>query len=232
MSGMLPPTDSMLYDGWLLRFTPGVSRNPNSVWPLYPGSDPIEDRVRFCEQQYADRGLACSFRLTEGDDQDAIADILSQRGYVVHNPNQVLTRTISESDGDIDSVNMNTWLEILHRIDPEMTDEAIEMKRGPLSRITLPAWYGLLSHEDEPSTYGRAVREGNLFQLAELWTSPTLRNRGLGTRLIHGLLRIGLEAGATTAFMPVSVTNEGAWRLYSRLGFEEAYAFRYMIRPA
>ena len=52
MADMLPPSDSMLYDGWLLRFNTGTSRNPNSVWPLYAGHDPIEVKIAFCEKQY------------------------------------------------------------------------------------------------------------------------------------------------------------------------------------
>lgn len=64
-ANMLPPQKSMLYDGWLLRFSPGKSRNPNSVWPIYDGRESLESKIRFCEQQYQTRGLTCSFRLSE-----------------------------------------------------------------------------------------------------------------------------------------------------------------------
>jgi GNAT superfamily N-acetyltransferase len=230
MANMLPPQDSMLCDGWLLRFTPGKSLNPNSVWSLYPGDESTERKIEFCERQYADRGLVCSFRLTEGANQESIEDILMHRGYRVHNPNQVLTNpSLGNYQEEVEEIDLEGWLETIGSIDPDMPSKTIEIKRGPLSRITLPAWYGLVSQDGQPCTYGRAVQQDDLFQLAELWTSPTLRSRGLGTRLIHGLLKLGIGAGATTAFMPVSLTNHGARRLYDRLGFKVVYDFRYLI---
>lgn len=230
MANMLPPKDSMLVDGWLLRFTPGTSRNPSSVWPLYGGAEGVDERITFCEKQYAARGLECSFRLTECAEQTAIEDALVRRGYRIHNPNRVLTNADFETTEDtVDLVDLDGWLDTLRAIDPDMGDEVIGVRRGPLSRITLPSWYGLVSCEGRPCTYGRAVQQGDLYQLAELWTSPELRGRGLGTRLIRGLLAIGRRSGAETAFLPVSVANDGARRLYERLGFRDVYGFRYLI---
>ena len=229
MANMLPPEDSMLYDGWLLRFNPGTSRNPNAVWPLYPGTDPVEAKVAFCEKQYADRGLVCHFRLTDGESCAEIQDVLLHRGYAIDNPNHLLTRdTFPDVEPQITEVDLEGWLGTIHDVDPDQHDDAIAMKRGPLSRIRLPAWYGYVEHEGAPSSYGRAVRQDDLYQLAELWTPPTLRNQGLGTRLIQGLLALGKGAGARTPFLPVAESNPGARRLYERLGFSRVYGFKYM----
>ena len=229
MANMLPPEDSMLYDGWLLRFNTGTSRNPNAVWPLYPGTDPVEAKVAFCEKQYADRGLVCHFRLTDGESCAVIEDALLHRGYAIDNPNHLLAMdAFPDVVPQITEVDLEGWLATIHDVDPDQHDHAIAMKRGPLSRIALPAWYGFVEHEGAPSSYGRAVQQGDLYQLAELWTAPALRSRGLGTRLIQGLLALGRGAGARTPFIPVAESNPGARRLYERLGFSRVYGFRYM----
>ncbi len=219
----------MLYDGWLLRFNTGTSRNPNAVWPIYAGHDPVEAKVTFCEKQYADRELVCHFRLTDGEACAEIEDVLLSRGYAIDNPNHLLTmETFPTEEPEITEVNLEGWLSTIHDVDPDQHDDAITMKRGPLSRITLPVCYGFVEHEGAPSSYGRAVQQDDLYQLAELWTTPTLRNQGLGTHLIQGLLHIGKRAGARTPFLPVAESNPGARRLYERLGFSRVYGFKYM----
>ena len=229
MANMLPPSDQMLYDGWLLRFNTGTSRNPNSVWPLYPGTDRVETKVSFCEQQYADRGLVCHFRLTDGEACAEIQEVLLHRGYVIDNPNHLLTMaTFPTVEPSITEVDLEGWLSTIHDVDPDQHDEAIAMKRGPLARITLPTCYGLVEHEGVPSSYGRAVQQDDLYQLAELWTTPTLRSQGLGTCLIQGRLHLGKRAGARTPFVPVAESNPGAQKLYERLGFSRVYGFKYM----
>ena len=223
----------MLHDGWLLRFTPGKSRNPNSVWPLYDVGGQLERNIAFCEREYESRALSCSFRLRQGDDHREIRTALEARGYVPHNPNPVLTLdSLPASDTVIRDVTLDEWLDTIQRIDPEMDLLTAETKRGPLSRVSLPTWYGLVELEGEPVSYGRAVRQDNLIQLAELWTTPERRNQGLGTRLINGLIRFGKETGARTAFLPVAESNPGARRLYERIGFKQVYGYTYMIQPA
>ena len=72
----------------------------------------------------------------------------------------------------------------------------------------------------------------DLYQLAELFTVAELRGQGLGTQLIHGLTKIGREAGARTAYVQgVTESNTGARRLYERLGYRDAYRFHYMTPP-
>ena len=227
---MLPAAETVHQDGWLLRFTAGVSRNPNSVWPLSGGIDTLDSKIDSCERQYADRGLTCSFRLTNDDGQTDVEKALLGRGYVIHNPNTVLTNEIPESSGDpIDLVTLDGWLDTILAVDTDHSRDAIELKRGPLARIELPTWYGLVTQVGQPLSYGRAVMQYELYQLAELWTHPEHRNQGLGTHLIRGLLEIGKQMGAKTAFLPVSDSNAGARRLYERLGFSEVYKYRYLI---
>lgn len=229
MANMLPPEDQMLYDGWLLRFNTGTSRNPNSVWPLYPGTVPVEDKITFCEREYGARGLVCHFRLAEHVASDEIEGALAGRGYAVDNPNHLLVMDGFPSvEPEITEVDLEGWLTMIHDVDSDQHDEAISMKRGPLSRITLPTSYGYVEHEGAPSSYGRAVQQDDLYQLAELWTTPNLRSQGLGTRLIQGLLVLGKRAGATTPFLPVADSNLGARRLYERLGFKRLYGLKYM----
>lgn len=48
---------------------------------------------------------------------------------------------------------------------------------------------------------------------------PALRNRGLGTALMHRIMHEARQLGARRATLEVRASNVGARRLYERLGF-------------
>jgi ribosomal-protein-alanine N-acetyltransferase len=48
---------------------------------------------------------------------------------------------------------------------------------------------------------------------------PRFRNQGIGTALLHHVLAAAKELGARRATLEVRASNEGARRLYERLGF-------------
>jgi ribosomal protein S18 acetylase RimI-like enzyme len=55
-------------------------------------------------------------------------------------------------------------------------------------------------------------------RLVEIMVSPELRGRGIGGAAIRGFLKTASEAGNPVR-LNVNVTNQGAIRLYERLGF-------------
>ena len=57
--------NTLLYDGWLLKFSEGYTGRANSVSVFYPSSMPFTDKVPFCEQMYKQQGLPCQFKLTD-----------------------------------------------------------------------------------------------------------------------------------------------------------------------
>jgi len=229
-----PSFEHILYDGWLLRFTAGYARNNNSVWPLYKGNLPLEAKITFCEQQYAARGSSCGFRLSELPDHKVIEEWLIERGYVIDNPNLVMTRASMNAPMDapeafITELALDEWLETAYRIDPVDDPDIIDWERQVLKHLALPGRFAVVMRNGKACAYGRSVRQDNILCLEDLWTLPELRSQGLGTQLIQGLLRLGLQDGAETAQLAVNESNTGARRLYERLGFVNRYLYRYLI---
>jgi len=48
---------TMVYDGWIIRFAEGYTKRANSVNPLYTSSIPIEEKLHYCENLYRSRNL-------------------------------------------------------------------------------------------------------------------------------------------------------------------------------
>ena len=95
-----PALHQMLLDGWVLRFARGFTKRANSVTPLYPGGQPFDEKVRFCENLYARERLQSIFRITagaDGADQGALDGYLGARGYRLADPSLVLGAPIASA---------------------------------------------------------------------------------------------------------------------------------------
>jgi ribosomal protein S18 acetylase RimI-like enzyme len=75
---------------------------------------------------------------------------------------------------------------------------------------------------------GQAVARGcvnyvdrpNVGTISQLSTKQAVRNLGIGTRLLHAIEERILARGCSAAMLAVRPHNEGAQRLYRRLGYE------------
>ena len=63
------------------------------------------------------------------------------------------------------------------------------------------------------------LRDGRSVELTSMWTSPDLRRRGLGRRLVGATVEWAADAGAERVELWVMRGNDAAQRLYESLGF-------------
>ena len=226
-----PAFEVFHFDGWLLRMTRGYSRNSNSVWPLYDGNLPVEQKIEFCERQYSARGMSCGFRLADLPGHAALEKKLVGLGYAGDNPNLVMVQSsLKPQAGEITELALEDWLETIYFIHPVEDRKMKEWERQFLMKISLPSRYAVVVKNGKACGYGRSVLQGNILNLENLWVHPDHRNQGFGTQLIQGLLQKGYDEGAETAYLTVNQSNHAAQRLYSRLGFEVRYAYRYLVK--
>jgi hypothetical protein len=82
---------TVLYDGWIIRFANGYTKRANSVNPLYPSNVNVVDKLQFCENLYRERGLPVVFKITPSVYPDNLDDILKENGYQKDSPTSVQT---------------------------------------------------------------------------------------------------------------------------------------------
>jgi hypothetical protein len=164
-----PAFEQILYDGWLLRFTPGYSTHNNSVWPLYEGALPLEAKITFCERQYTERGLTCGFRLSELPGHEAIEALLTKRGYMADNPNLVMIRSMADApEADITELALDEWLEVAYHIHPVDDPKLKEWERQVLSRGALPRRFAIVKRQGQACAYGYSTRQDKVLHLRDL----------------------------------------------------------------
>ena len=89
-----------------------------------------------------------------------------------------------------------------------------------LARVPAAATYVSVVDDEELLGYGGMTFIDEDAHLQTLAIVPELRGRGIGRRVLSGLLRDAVDRGATRCLLEVKPDNEAAIGLYTGLGFE------------
>jgi ribosomal protein S18 acetylase RimI-like enzyme len=141
----------------------------------------------------------------------------------------MIQSSIKPQDGDITELGLDEWLETIYFVHPADDPKMKEWERQFLMKISLPSRYAIVMKQGNACGYGRSVLQGNILNIEKVWIHPDQRSQGFGTQVIQGLLQKGCEDGAEIAYLTVNQSNKDAQRLYSRLGFEGRYSYRYWV---
>src|SRR5262245_58969741 len=117
---------------------------------------------------------------------------------------------------------------------PEAFGSTLEEERGlgqPEWIAWIVGWEGarnalyVAEGEDDGAWVGMAVGsrtgEERRAHLYAMWVDPAWRTRGVGAGLVHEVLGWAASWGARSVVLGVTETNDGAARLYERLGFTD-----------
>jgi N-acetylglutamate synthase len=226
-----PALQSLIADGWLLRFAQGHTKRANSVNALSAGAR-LDDIVDIALPLYRQFELPLIFRLTPLVPARFDAT-LESRGFVLADPTLVLTRRLEGPIAADPAVTLSEratpdWL---HGVDEaaHLSHTARQTHRTMLAALRLPAAFATLSEDGVPQGYGFAVYDRGAVGLFDVVTLPHARRRGVSSRLCKTLLAWGRLRGAQEGYLQVVASNHGALALYRHLGFSQAYPYHYRV---
>jgi len=233
-----PALQTLLVQGWVVRFAQGYTKRANSACALGPDAAPLARIGPDIEALYRRHGQKPIFRLSPlaGADDDAW---LAGRGYYRIEPTRVMRlATLPDqpprppsgfSLGFTDHPDP-AWIESFTAGDRHGT-AGRESLRAMLGALRPPARFATLSHEGSACGYGLAVIERGAAGLFDIQVAGTLRGRGLGRFLVAAILAQARQCGAGSAWLQVLAANEAACALYRRLGFTPVHSYAYRVAP-
>lgn len=228
-----PAAEQQTYDGWVLRFAGGYTKRANSVNPLYPGHEDVQEKITRCEQLYLSRNLKPVFRLTPLAFPANLDETLARRGYVYKDPTSVQALDLSMWQAR-SSEGVQCWPEVSTGwLNSFMQISAMPMPQPHLdilTRIAPSKCFAVLHRQDRPVACGLGVLEGEYVGLFDVVTAPAERRKGYGRELVSTILSWARSNGAQTAYLQVLTFNRPALNLYERLGFREIYQYWYRIK--
>lgn len=223
-----PALDEVEVDGWVARFSGGVTQRANSVVPLRAPDD-LGAALGRVERLYAARGLPVVFQLGPSAQPAGLDLVLAARGYEFGSPTSIQTATVGEvppqpgvSIADVPSDEwLALWWQVDGRGDQSALDIAVKILTGG------PALYATVRDAAGVVAVGRLALVGEWGGVYCMAVRDDSRRRGYGAAVLSGLLHAGRARGVTRAWLHVRAENTAAHSLYRQAGFTETSRYHY-----
>jgi N-acetylglutamate synthase len=233
-----PSLEESSVDGWLVRFSSGVTQRANSVLPMAEPSG-VESALSTVESMYAARGLPAVFQLGPVTHPADLDRRLAARGYTYGSPTLVQTAptgaVLNLPDATVPVAIADepdeAWMDLWWQVDGRGDESARSVANKILTAG--PARYATTRDPSGPTAVARlAVVDdwGGLYCLA---VRPDARRNGLASAITRALAVQAAEEGLTTCWLQVREENTTARTFYARAGFTTAarYHYRTQARP-
>lgn len=226
---------TMLYDGWVIRFANGYTKRANSVNPIYSSNIDIEEKLEFCENLYREKNLPTVFKLTPAVHPHDLDNRLDKQGYQKDSPTSVQTVDLRVSDLQVPSTAelqeslSDDWFGNFCAMSA-ISESHRETLREILNNIVPRRCFVSLTSNGRVVACGLGVLQSGTIGLFDIVTNPDFRRRGYGQEVVKSILAWGKENGAKMAYLQVMLNNPPALQLYAKLGFTELYQYWYRIK--
>jgi GNAT superfamily N-acetyltransferase len=231
------PPQQVIYDGWLLRTSPGKAKRARSVNAIGPGRLPIDEKLSFVASFYRRAGLPCLYRITPYSQPVALDGALHRAGYVACDESRVMmvelpaagvVTAAPSTPAVVDAMAFSETVGTLRNAPAAQ----IAAERQRLANCLLPAHFLVLYDEQVPIACGCVVIDGECAGLFNMVTTSGQRGRGHATALVRELLQAAAAAGVRFAYLQVDASNAPARHVYGKFGFRDRYAYWYRAAPA
>jgi N-acetylglutamate synthase len=228
-----PALREVLLDGWLLRFSGGLTRRANSANPLGPlAHAPRHD----CEALYRRQGLPTIFRVLSLIDP-SVEERLAAAGYTSEGDSCVLhgdiqgIETARDPDVWLSSQATAGWFEAMAVLQNHTTEQA-ETYRRIIGQLAIPAAFAALSVDGEIAALAYGAIHNALLCYGSVITDSRRQRRGYARRVITNLAAWAKEQRAEGACLEVEDGNRPARALYDAIGLKtELYRYHYRREP-
>lgn len=225
------PPGQLLYDGWLLRFSPGKAKRARSVNAVYASRLPWEEKLAHCERTFAERGLPAIFRLSALS-EPGLDDFLESRGYGRFDETDVRHAAIDPASlegPEVPAPPLADWFDHVG----ELRGSPVAHRTAHLARLSalpLALRTAALQVDGRTVATGLCILEDGHAGLFDVLTHDAHRRRGLARAVVAALLRWAWGEGARRAYLQVDAGNAPAIALYEGFGFAKAYGYWYRGR--
>jgi GNAT superfamily N-acetyltransferase len=229
-----PALQTLVYDGWILRFAEGYSNRSNSVNPLYPSTLPIDVKIRHCEECYASRGLSSVFKIVEGGKQREIDGELEAGNYAKIHETFVMTRSLEDIAAP---TRHDPTVLFSESFDDEWIDafclcSGHDARERPiiariLGNVIVPRIVAAIRENGRIVACGYGAVDRGWVGLFNIAVHKEYRRNGLGQALVASILERARGLGAEQAYLQVVEVNEAARSLYAKIGFADEYRYWY-----
>jgi N-acetylglutamate synthase len=227
-----PALRQVLLDGWVLRFSEGLTRRANSANPLRSPRETGNGLIAACEALYQKRNLPTIFRLPSIIDPD-LDERLEGLGYAHEGESCVrygdLTGFEAGSDASVQLLSRPTreWFAAMATLQNH-TAEQRRTYRRIVGSIAIPAAFAALAIDGKFVALAYGAIHDRLLCYESVITDPRRQRRGYARRVVTSLAAWAKDQGAEGACLEVEAHNAAALALYNGVGLKtELHRYHY-----
>jgi ribosomal protein S18 acetylase RimI-like enzyme len=229
------PLQTMLYDGWVLRFAEGYTKRANAVNPIYFSNEDVYAKIKHCESIYASHQLKATFKMTPFVQPTNLDGLLANEGYSIIDHTSVQSIELKQlKQPTIENVRIDDhvneeWLEHFCSLN-EVEDKHRKTMEFMLSNRLSDKGFFTLYQNDDVAACGLGIIERKVLGIFDVVSSEKYRNQGFGEQLLLNILQWGRQHGADQSHLAVLLHNQPALKLYAKLGYKEIYKYWYRTK--
>ena len=240
LNASAPPQQRWL-DGWLLRFSPGKAKRARCINAVAPGCLPLDEKLRLAGVVFREAGLPLVVRITRFTQPTDLDAQLAARGFTTMDDTRVMVCPHLQAGvpGPLPEgthwapLDAATYAEEVGLLRDSPPDQRLaHAERLAHSPVPYRGYAIRRDGDDQVLACGQFAREAELVGLYDVFTREDARGRGLARLLCERLLSESMAEGGVVGYLQVEHGNDGARRIYERLGFAEAYRYHYRLAPA
>jgi ribosomal protein S18 acetylase RimI-like enzyme len=226
-------------NGWKIRISEGVTMRANSVSPIEYSSKDLKADILSVERYYKSNKLPAIFQLHDTFEPANLQDELLSLNYELIDETIVMTAdiqeiNISKINEDYDAHIMENGLEKWFSDRQTINEiDKIQMNgRKEILRRIAQSNVGYFKAVEGANTLavGLAILQENYMAIYSMFTHPDYRRQGIAQTLMTKMIDWGDINLVDKIFLQVETINEGARKLYEKVGFKERYRYRYLIK--
>jgi GNAT superfamily N-acetyltransferase len=223
-----PAAETAYVGHWLLRASSGWTGRGNSLLPAGDAGMPVPDALQQAIAFYSERNLPAQAQVRLGSPQD---QEIRACGWVDARPEQS------------DVLVMHTTLDHVNgepAYDVQLTEQPNDAWYAAAFEGSVPvvapqvlegapkALFASVSLDGAVVAVGRGSMTGHWLGVDTIRVCSGYRRRGLGTAIVQGLARWAGPHGGRRTYLEALLENAAAMATYTRLGYREAYRYRYL----
>ncbi|HEY9332879.1 MAG TPA: GNAT family N-acetyltransferase [Kribbella sp.] len=223
-----PAVETAYVGHWLLRASSGWTGRGNSLLPAGDPGLPVADALSQAEDFYRERHLPPQALVRVDSPQDKEIRAL---GWVDARPEQsdvlVMHTTLDHVNGlpgyDVQLAEQPDDAWYAAAFEGPVPDVAPKVLEGAPK-----AMFASVVVDGVVAAVGRGSMTGHWLGVDAIRVADSCRRRGLGTAIVQGLARWAGSRGGRRTYLEVLLENTPAITTYTRLGYHEAYRYRYL----
>jgi GNAT superfamily N-acetyltransferase len=223
-----PAAETAYVGQWLLRASAGWTGRGNSLLPAGDPGLPVEQALAQAVTFYEARGLRPQALVRLGSPSD---EQLRAAGWVDARPEQSDVLVMHTTLDHVNAIPAHD-VELLERPDHQWYEAAFD---GPVPVVAQQvlegapkARFASVVLDGRVVAVARGSMTGHWLGVDAVRVCENYRRRGLGTALVQALARWAGTEGGRRTYLEVLLENEPAVAAYTRLGYREAYRYRYL----